>query len=75
LLRDSSEIVIKQLNLEKMKKLSLAELAAKANAVTNAEALNAIKGGELTLCHDGKCDPKVEPAVRDNTNVQIRKPL
>ncbi len=58
-----------------MKKLSLAELAAKANAVTNAEALNAIKGGELTLCHDGKCDPPVrEVAPRDNTNVKINRP-
>lgn len=44
-----------------MKKLSLAELAAKANAVTNVEALNAIKGGEQTQCHDGKCDLRAVP--------------
>jgi|JI61114C2RNA_FD_contig_101_282366_length_281_multi_21_in_0_out_0_1 hypothetical protein len=37
------------------KKMSLAELKAKANAVNTAEALNAIKGGEAVVCHDGSC--------------------
>lgn len=37
-------------------KLSLAELKAKANAVSTAKALNAIKGGNAVKCHDGKCD-------------------
>jgi hypothetical protein len=37
------------------KKMSFAELKAKASAVTTAEALNAIKGGAETRCHDGKC--------------------
>jgi hypothetical protein len=32
------------------KKLSLAELKAKANAITTAEALNAIKGGATQGC-------------------------
>jgi hypothetical protein len=35
----------------KNKKLSLAGLMSKANAVTTAEALNAIKGREETKCH------------------------
>jgi len=38
------------------KKMSFAELKAKANAVNTAEALNAIKGGVAVVCHDGKCD-------------------
>jgi hypothetical protein len=33
------------------KKMNFAQLKAKANAVTTAEALNAIKGGEQTSCH------------------------
>ena len=37
------------------KKMTFAELKAKANAVTTIEALNAIKGGEQIRCHDGKC--------------------
>lgn len=37
------------------KKMSLAELKAKANAVNTVEALNAIKGGVAVVCHDGKC--------------------
>jgi hypothetical protein len=37
------------------KKMSFAELKAKASAVTTMEALNAIKGGEAVVCHDGKC--------------------
>lgn len=53
------------------KKLSLAELKAKANAVNTAEALNAIKGGAATACHDGRCPiTTVEPAVRDATDVR-----
>ncbi len=52
------------------KKMSFAELKAKANAVTTAEALNAIKGGETVVCHDGSCIGKeVTPAVRDKTKV------
>lgn len=44
------------------KKMSLAELKAKANVINTAEALNAIKGGEETKCHDGKCfDYKLLP--------------
>ena len=35
--------------------MSLAELKNKANAVTTAEALNAINGGTAVVCHDGKC--------------------
>ena len=38
------------------KKMSFAELKAKASAVTTAEALNAIKGGVAVVCHDGKCN-------------------
>jgi hypothetical protein len=49
-------------------KLSLAELKAKANAVNTADALNAIKGGVATVCHDGKCDMLAVPT----TNSGIR---
>ena len=37
------------------KKMSLAALKAKANNVTSVEAVNAIKGGMDTVCHDGSC--------------------
>jgi hypothetical protein len=48
--------LIQKTNKMENKKMSLAELKAKANAVNTAEALNAIKGGVATVCHDGKCD-------------------
>ncbi|PBQ33240.1 hypothetical protein CNR22_16150 [Sphingobacteriaceae bacterium] len=47
---------LKSVKME-IKKLSLAELKAKANAVTTAEALNAIKGGAQVKCHY----PIIEP--------------
>ena len=52
------------------KKMSLAELKAKANAVTTAEALNAIKGGTAVVCHDGSCIGKdINVAQPDKTKV------
>lgn len=54
------------------KKMSLAELKAKANAVNTAEALNAIKGGVAVVCHDGSCDKPVElRPVMTNTGVRF----
>jgi hypothetical protein len=37
------------------KKLSLAELKAKANNVLTVEVLNSIQGGTDTVCHDASC--------------------
>ena len=42
-----------------MKRLSLAELKAKANVVANVEA---IKGGEMAECHNGSCAPPPKPS-------------
>ncbi len=52
--------------------MSLAELKAKASAVTTAEALNAIKGGVAVVCHDGSCIGKeIKVMVPDKLIIRL----